>query len=184
MNATQNKSTNYNGVGDTSKNDFPKPTKGKNNCIMRPYILSDIPFICAGVKEFLPQLPNYKDITVSEDRIAYLLRHNYGNSSSFQAWMLIDPDTNQLVGGGAGYCVPGMFTWDLIANDVFLFVLPEWRSLRNVLMLMTAYKKWAQARGCKLIMATQTGGYRVDAMNEVMRRQGYIEAGSQWMLRQ
>lgn len=157
--------------------------KGRNSCIMRPYILEDIPFICAGIEKYLPELPNYKNITVSKDRIAYLLKHNFGNVSSFQAWVLVDPKTNQLVGGGAGYCVPGMFTWDLVANDVFLFILPEWRSLRNVLMVMTAYKEWAKARGAKLIMASQIGGYRTEDFAKIMERQGYIAGGYQWMLR-
>lgn len=155
----------------------------RNNVGMRPYNLDDVPFICDSVERELPKLPNYKDIVVARDRLEYLLQHNYGNAAYFQVWVLVDLDTNRLVGGGGGYCTPGMVTWDLIANDVFLFVLPGWRSYRNVVRLMTAYKDWAKARGCKLIMATQTGGYRVDSMNEIMRRQGYIEAGSQWMLR-
>lgn len=159
------------------------PTKGKNNCVMRPYERSDIDFICEGVARFVPELPNYKDITVSKDRVKYLLSHNYGNASSFQAWVLIDPETNQLIGGVAGYCVPGMMTWDLVANDVFLFVLPEWRSLRNLLMLMVAYKEWAKARGAKLIMASYIGGHRSESMSKVMERQGYKEVGALWMLR-
>ncbi len=151
--------------------------------MIRPYELNDIGFICSSVARELPKLPNYKDITVCPERLGYVLKHNYGNASSFQCWVLVDPVNNQLVGGGAGFCVPGMITWDLVANDVFLFVLDEWRSLRNTMMLMAAYKTWAQARGARMIMATQTGGYRAEAMDKFMVRQGYVEAGKQWMLR-
>ena len=164
---------------------LPKTEKkrSKNECNIRPYALDDIPFLCAGAKKYIHELPNYKNITISERRLDYLLRHNHGSASHFQCWVLVDNVTNELVGAGAGYCVPGMATFDLVANDTFLFVHPEWRSMRNVVMLMTAYKQWAMARGAKMIMATQTGGYRVGAMNEIMRRQGYVEAGFQWMLR-
>lgn len=162
---------------------YPVPLRGKNDTYMRPYVLEDIPFIVAGVKQFVPELPHYKDITVSPDRVEYVLKNNISNTSSFAAWVLVDRETNQLIGGVAGYCVPGMLTWDLVANDVFLFVLPEWRSLRNLLMLMTAYKDWAKARGAKLIMASYIGGHRVESMAKVMVRQGYVEAGTLWMMR-
>lgn len=163
--------------------EFPKPTKGKNACKMRPYVPSDIPFLVDGVCRFVPELPHYKDITVAPNRIEYLLKNNFGSDSMMKAWVLVDPETNQLVGGVAGYCVPGMLTWDLVAQDIFLFVLPEWRSLRNLLMLMTAYKEWAKARGAKLIMASYMGGHRIDSMAKVMVRQGYVEAGTLWMMR-
>jgi hypothetical protein len=155
----------------------------KREVIIRPYILEDIDFLCDSVEQELPKLPNYKDITVSKKRLEYVLRNNFGNAAYFQCWVLVDTETHQLVGGGAGYCVPGMVTFDLIANDVFLFVFPEWRSLRNVGMLMVAYKDWAKARGAKMIMASVTGGYRTEAFDALMTRQGYQSCGKLWMLR-
>lgn len=152
-------------------------------CIIRPYEKADIPAIVQKVVEEVPKLPNYKDIKVSSVRVEYLLSHNHGNASSFQCWVLLDKGTGELVGGGAGVCVPGMLSLDLVANDVFMFVAPEWRTLRHCLMILVAYKEWAKARGAKLIMATHTAGHRPEAFAEVMRRQGYVEAGRQWMLR-
>jgi hypothetical protein len=152
-------------------------------CFIRPYELSDIPFIVDTVACHVPTLPTYKNIAVSKPRIEYLLKHNYGNASYFQCWVLIDKETKQLVGGSAGYCTPGMLTTDLVANDVFLFVLPEWRTLRHCTMCMIAYREWAKARGAKLINATQTSGYRMEQFDMVMRRQGYVETGKHWMLR-
>lgn len=162
---------------------FPSPTKGRNACKLRPYHPDDIPFLVNGVCRFVPELPHYKDITVSPGRVEYLLKNNFSNDSNMKAWVLVDPETNQLIGGVGGYCVPGMLSWDLVAQDVFLFVLPEWRSWRNLLMLMTAYKDWAKARGAKLIMASYMGGYRSETMAKIMIRQGYIEAGTLWMMR-
>lgn len=150
---------------------------------IRPYALSDLPFIVSTSVREVPKLPNYKGIEADPDRIEYLLKHNLGNASTFQCWVLVDPETQQLVGGVAGYCVPGMLFWDLVATDVFLFVLPEWRTLRNVVKLMTAYKMWAKSRGCKIINASYTGGYRTEEMAQLMKRQGYVEVGALWMLR-
>lgn len=164
-------------------NGTPVTVKSKTDTVMRPYVTRDIDFLVAGVCKHVPELPHYKDITVAPERIKYLLQNNFGGGSNFAAWVLIDPVTNQLVGGVAGYCVPGMLTWDLVANDVFLFVLPEYRSLRNLLKLMTVYKDWAKARGAKLIMASYMGGHRSESMAKLMVRQGYMEAGTLWMMR-
>lgn len=157
--------------------------KSKTETAMRPYHPSDTDFLVAGICKYVPELPHYKDVTIAPERIKYLLQHNFGGGSNFAAWVLVDPETNQLVGGVAGYCVPGMLTWDLVAQDVFLFVLPEYRSLRNLLKLMTVYKDWAKARGAKLIMASYMGGHRSESMAKVMVRQGYMEAGTLWMMR-
>ncbi len=152
-------------------------------CIIRPYGLEDIPAIVDSVMVEVPNLPNYKNITMSRERITYVLTHNLGNASNFQCWILIDKETGQLAGGSAGYCVPSILSLDLQAQDVFLFVYPAYRTLRHCLMLLVAYKEWAKARGAKLITATHTGGHRAEAFSEVMRRQGYFEAGRIWHLR-
>jgi hypothetical protein len=153
------------------------------DCYIRPYEVSDIPFMVDSVCKYVPELPAYKNITVSSVRVEYILKHNHGNASHFQSWVLIDKKTNQLVGGSAGFCVPGMLTLDLVSNDVFLFILPEWRTLRHCCSLIVAYTQWAKARGCKLIMANQTSGYRIEALSAVMRRMGFEEVGKQFMLR-
>lgn len=151
--------------------------------IIRPYELLDIPAIVDSVVTEVPKLANYKDIVPARDRIEYVLKHNHGNASSFQCWLLIDKENGTLAGGAAGYCVPGLLTWDLQASDTFLFVYPEYRTLRHCLLLLVAYKEWAKARGAKSITATHTAGYRTDAFSEVMRRQGYVEVGRMWQLR-
>jgi hypothetical protein len=148
---------------------------------LRPYKLTDIEAICDAVEKYLPELPHYKDITVAKDRLSYLLRHNFGNSGYFQCWVLeLD---GELVGGVAGYCTQGMVTWDLIANDVFLYLVESQRTLRNVGLLMDVYKKWALARGAVLITATTTGGYKPEKFDILMRRAGYTYVGNLYHLR-
>lgn len=157
--------------------------KTSKECIIRPYEKADIPAIIASVREEVPKLPNYENINIADNRLEYLLTHNHGNASSFQCWILVDKETGRLAGGAAGYCVPSMLSWDLVSQDLFMFVYPDWRTLRHCTMLLVAYKEWAKARGAKSIMATHTSGYRREAFSEIMRRQGYVEAGTLWMLR-
>jgi hypothetical protein len=155
----------------------------KKDTVMRPYQAKDIPFLIAGTQMFVPLLPQYEGIKVDPKRVEQLLSHNLGNQAYFQCWVLCDPHTDRPVGCGAGVCNVCAFNYDVVAQDVFLFVLPNWRSLVNLDKLMTAYKKWALARGATIIQSSQTGGYRVKEMNVLMRRKGYVEVGPMFHLR-
>lgn len=152
------------------------------NVIMRPYELKDIEQIVALVQEHVPKLPNYKNITIAPDRLSYLLRHNHGNASYFQAWVLVTDD-NKIVGGVAGYCTQGMLTWQYIASDSFLFIIEEYRSLKRAVALVNAYKKWALARGATLVTASVRGGYRPEEFDRFMKRLGFSPVGTIYHLR-
>lgn len=149
---------------------------------MRPYRIEDIPQITKAVKKHLPELPHYKNITVAEDRLAYLLRHNIDRDSYFRCWVL-ENELGEIVGGSAGYLVPGMVTWDLIANDVFLFVFPEYRTLARANMLVKAYKDWALARGAVLITVSVQSGYEPTKYDIFIRRLGFVQSGALYHLR-
>lgn len=168
-------------INEAIKAHFAKTPETKETRL-RPYEKRDIEIITLACEVFLPELPQYKDIKVDADRIKYLLEHNYGNSGYFQSWVLVD-ENDLPVGGGAGYCTAGMFTWDLIATDVFLFVLPQWRTLTNVNKLIAAYRAWGQARGAVIIQASQTGGYKIDLMDKLMHRNGFTNVGPNYHYR-
>lgn len=156
--------------------------KSELTTTMRPYELRDIPELLRLAKEHIPQLPNYKDIKVDTERLAYLLRHNHGNASYFQAWVLVN-EKEEIVGTMSGYCTQGMFTWDFIATDVFLFVLEEYRTLKRATQLVEAYKSWAIARGAVLVKASVSGGQEPEAFDLFMKRLGFEDVGKVYHLR-
>ena len=150
---------------------------------LRTYQAKDLPRMGDIIMEYVPQLPNYSRIKMDRARIDYVLRHNIDNAAAFCCWVLCD--THDIVqGGGAGWCVMSLLSTDLVADDVFMFVLPEWRSLRNANMLITAYKEWALARGAKLIRASHTGGSfkpgtkEYALYNALLIRQGFQPVGT------
>jgi hypothetical protein len=73
---------------------------------------------------------------------------------------------------------------DLIADDIFLFVEPEFRTLHNANKLIQVYKEWALARGAKLIRASYSGGSfppgtkEYEAFNMLLTRQGFKPVGT------
>lgn len=154
---------------------------------VRAYTLKDVPGIVDGVYEHLHELPNYKNVTVSKERVAYLLNNNINNNGYFACWVVVN-EQDEVVGGGGGFCTPGMMTWDLIANDIFLYVVPEYRSLHTVNKLINNYKVWATARDAKLIIASHTGGVFPEGSREAMlydailKRHGFDPVGTVYHL--
>lgn len=150
---------------------------------LRPYNKGDIPILCEAAARFIPELPNYEGITVDKTRLDFLMKHNYGNTGSFQCWVIVDKD-DVPVGAAAGYCVAGMITWQMIASDTWLFILPGWRCMKNFAKLMEAYRAWALARNAVIIQASQQGGYGTpEVWDKLMDKQGYKKTGSLYHLR-
>lgn len=150
---------------------------------LRLYQQRDIPRALEMLMGALPQLPNYSQIKPDRDRIKYVLEHNIQNAYAFAGWVLCDShDIPQ--GCGAAWCVMSLMSTDLIADDVFMWVEPEYRSYKNASMLLNAYLDWCKARGAKLIRASHTGGsFPKDSkegkmFDALLRRHGFKEVGA------
>jgi len=151
--------------------------------VIRTYQAKDLPRMLDIIMEYVPQLPNYARMKMDRERIEYVLRHNIDNAAAFCCWVLCD--THDVVqGGGAAWCVMSLLSKDMIADDVFMFVLPEYRTLRNANQLLVAYIEWAHARGAKLIRASHTGGSfppgskEYELFDALLRRQGFKSVGT------
>jgi len=124
---------------------------------LRALRIEDIPQMVQLAVEGLPQLPNYRMITPVPERIEYLLRNNIQNAASTQIWVMCDAHT-VIQGGGGGWCVPNLLSYDMVADDIFMWIRPEYRTFKSSALLIRTYLDWAKARGAKLIRASHTGG--------------------------
>lgn len=157
--------------------------RGSRELTLRLYQKRDIPRALDMLMNALPQLPNYSMIKPDRDRIKYVLEHNVMNAYAFAGWVLCDShDIPQ--GCVAAWCVMSLMSTDLVADDIFMWVEPEYRSYKNAAMLVTAYVDWCKARGAKLIRASHTGGsFPKDSkegklFDALLRRLGFKEVGS------
>jgi hypothetical protein len=132
--------------------------------------------------EWVPRLPNYTALTPDRKRIEYVLHHNIDNASAFACWVLCDSH-DEVRGGVGGYCIMSLLSLDFVADDVFLFILPEYRTLRNTNMLISAYKEWAISHNAKIVRASHSGGsFREGSkeqtlFDELLSRQGFKLVG-------
>jgi len=73
---------------------------------------------------------------------------------------------------------------DFVADDIFMWVEPDYRSYENVRKLIHAYRDWAIGKGAKLIRASHSGGSfpkgsREAALYDILlTRLGFNEVGS------
>jgi GNAT superfamily N-acetyltransferase len=143
---------------------------------VRRYAESDIPSMIDVAEREIPKLPNYKGVKVDRGRIKYMLDNNINNDGYFMVFVLVN-DLQEVVGGLAAYCVTMAFSWDRACNDMFFFILPEWRTLPNALKLMRAYRDWALARKAIIIGATYTSGWNDKGMDKLIRMMGFTPIG-------
>jgi len=145
---------------------------------VRRYTEADIPIIRGKVMVEVPKLPHYVGIKVDARRVDQLMYDGLKHEDKFMARVLVTPE-DRIVGGICGYCVTQLLSFDKMTGDIFLYIDPEWRSLPNVLKLMMAYRDWGIAQGATIISATQTGGYKQDALGKLLERYGdYVPIGT------
>jgi GNAT superfamily N-acetyltransferase len=150
---------------------------------IRMYQPRDIPRLIDMFMGAIPKLPNYSMIVPDPKRIEYVLKHNVDNAASFAGWVSCDShDVPQ--GAVAGWCVANLMSNDLVADDIIMWIEPEFRTLRTANMMVNVYVEWAQARGAKLIRASHTGGSWPAGSKEcvmfdtLLRRHGFKEVGN------
>jgi RimJ/RimL family protein N-acetyltransferase len=110
---------------------------------LRTYQTRDIARAVDMLMNAIPQLPNYTMITPDRDRIKYVLEHNISSTSMFAGWVLCDShDIPQ--GCGGAWCVTSLLSNDLISDDIFMWIEPEYRTYRSASMLVGVYVDWAR----------------------------------------
>src|SRR5882762_2210475 len=144
---------------------------------IRTYEAKDIPFLVELACECLATLPNYAQIKPSPERIHQLLSNNINNDGYWMMRVLVTDD-DQIAGQICAYCSMCVFSFDMITNDVFLYIIPEWRTLNSTVKLIRAYRDWAIARKAKIIGSTTTGGYRVESLDKLLQREGFVPVGT------
>jgi GNAT superfamily N-acetyltransferase len=151
--------------------------------LLRTYQHYDIPRAVELIMLALPQLPNYAMIKPDRERIEYVLKSGIDNGEAFAGWVLCDTH-NAVQGFGGAWCVRSLMSLDYVADDIFMWVEPEYRCYANVKKLVDAFAEWAIHKGAKLIRASHSGGSFPRDTKEgqlydaLLKRLGFKEVGS------
>lgn len=149
---------------------------------VRPYESRDMGQMIELIKRALPTLPNYSRFSVDEARFAYVLKHNLTNAMIYITVATVPHDG--VVGLIAAFAQPTLFSNDIVASDIFMYIDPKWRGEGNVAKrFLEGYITWANARGAKLIIASHTSGLNAEGMDAFLKRQGFENVGAIYHLK-
>lgn len=147
---------------------------------LRQYQAKDIDFMVDRMESAIKDLPHYAHTTYDREITRRTLQFNCGVDNQFAGIMICDPKTDNIVGGISCAISRGFISNDVYLWDIFFFIEPEWRSLRNAEKLFIAMREWALAHGVKLqnIRASTTSGYKMEKLNRLMEYMGMEPIGT------
>lgn len=90
---------------------------------------------------------------------------------------LVAEKDGELVGGYMAYITPYYFGNDLLAQELALFIAPEYRGGSLAVKMTKRYMKWASDRGVKEIMAGASMGIKSDKVRSLYERLGFETIG-------
>lgn len=85
---------------------------------------------------------------------------------------------DEVIGMFVGYVSQFPFSYDLVASDFVLYVLPEYRGSTAALRLLGAYEAWAKSKEAKIINIGTTTGVNTDKVGEFYERLGFNRVGA------
>lgn len=99
---------------------------------------------------------------------------------------LISTDRQSKVTGMLWAACAPLLPWsdDLIANDLIVYVRPEYRGTRHGLDLIKQYQDWAFSLGAKEVRLSVASGIHEEKTGRLYNKLGYEHLGSQYRRKQ
>ena len=142
---------------------------------VRPYVFEDIDWLIETATREVPRLPNYRNVVVDPVALRFLFEKNMENKNFLT---LVLCQGGRRIGGVVGKAGPCLFSFDVVVQDSFLWVDPDFRILANVRLLIASYLNWARSLNPTVIMASHTGGTKEDKMSLLLQREGFVPVGT------
>lgn len=119
---------------------------------------------------------NWQGMTINYPHLSNHMRNAVGDTEQL---LMVAEEDGKIV-GGIWMCVNDhVWTTDLIARDLFLFVLPEHRSFKLARSLILHMEMWAATKNVKKILVGAMSGINDNrAAIAVYKRMGYAHQGT------
>ena len=109
----------------------------------------------------------------------YVVTHNISDFISHpDKFIYVAEHEDQVVGGIIGQKYPMLFNNSYEAMHNFLYVDPQYRSLKLFKMLLAKYIQWCDAHDVTNILVGHSYGGRIDQMDKLYSRFGLTKIGS------
>jgi len=123
--------------------------------MIRDAALDDLPVLLALGEAMHAESPRYRRLSFDADRLEATLRQLIGQVNGF---VQIASAGGTVDGVMVAMVAPHWTSWDLVASDLALYVMPDARGGRVGARLVQAYLEWALERGATMVQAGVTAG--------------------------
>lgn len=91
--------------------------------------------------------------------------------------ILAEDENKNVIGAMAGMLYPHYFGNELQASDLFLFVIPQYRTGTTGARLMKHFEEEAIKRGASEVVLANSTGVEKDKVAKLFERSGYVHRG-------
>jgi len=145
--------------------------------MIRRYTKADVPDLVKYLKSGLSGF-HYRRIDYDDQKMEDTLMGNLRNPSFFVAVCV--SDDGEIAGALCAGINAYMFSHEVYADHYCTFIREEFRSLRAITGLVSAYVKWAKSKGAKQIRWEQSTGYKMEKFGILAKRLGFTQIGTKW----
>ncbi len=121
------------------------------------------------------EAPNFRQLPYKRERIWKILDQSLLNPSRVCA--LVAKEDDKIIGFFIGSITEQFFSGDLLANDIAMFVLPEYRGGSCFPRLLKAFENWAHTNNAERIILAHSSGINTEKSNGFFVKQGYPLTG-------
>lgn len=142
--------------------------------MIRDATFDDLPQLVELGRVMHAESPRFARLTFSAGRLHLTL------AALIEAGQFLRVGTDEagaVVGGMAGMVTQHWASDDLVANELALFVAPEYRGGLLAVRLLTRYLQWAAERGAVIIQAGVTTGVDTETTARLYERMGLKRCG-------
>lgn len=145
---------------------------------IRPAVISDMAGLLALGRASHGE-SRFEYLAFDEEKCLQLIQRQIGHPG--QLALLVAERSGRLVGYLGGQIGEALFSRDLLATVIAIFVLPEARNGLAAVKLLQAFRGWAKRRAAKEIHVNVTSGVHIARTDRFLRRMGFRQAGGNYV---
>lgn len=116
-------------------------------------------------------------LTLDEDRARQTLLGAINHEKGVYCMLIARLSDGTPAGWLFGTISRPWFTRELVAHDYAFFVPPEFRGSRAALLLLSAFRRWAEKRGATALNISQRVGVEMERLERFMQRMRFEPRG-------
>lgn len=134
--------------------------------------------LCNLMERFAYEVESVAAYNVNRDRL-YQVFEQYCSGGASTGFLVYDD--GRLVGALMARLTTPAYSFEILAQEDFFYIDPEYRGRFLFVRLMNAFLSWAEAAGAKAAMMRVESGITLDRTSKLLELFGFTESGRSFM---